>query len=204
MNPERWTALMRSFGLSDNLHMLERINSAYTEPHRCYHTPAHIEACLREFDSVRSLAQSEAEIEIALWFHDVIYVPRASDNERRSADMASQFLASAGVPPAVCARVHSHVMATVHNAEPIDPDARLLVDVDLSILGQDAELYDRFERAVREEYKWVPWFLYRRKRGDILRSFLEREFIYCTEPFRQRYELAARTNLEHAIGALTK
>jgi len=195
---------MRSFGLSDNLQMLERINSAYSEPHRCYHTAAHIEACLREFDSVRTLAQSEAEVEVALWFHDVIYVPRASDNERRSADMASQFLASAGVPPAVCARVHSHVMATVHNAEPIDPDARLLVDVDLSILGQGTEPYDRFERAVREEYKWVPWFLYRRKRGDILRSFLEREFIYCTEPFRRRYELAARVNLERAISALTK
>lgn len=204
MNPERWTALMRRFGLADNLQMLDQINAAYSEPHRHYHTAAHIEACLLELDSVRSLAQSEAEVEVALWFHDAIYVPTASDNERRSADLASQFLMSAGVPAATSARVHSHVMATAHNAEPADFDARLLVDIDLFILGQDPEVYDRFERAVRKEYKWVPWRLYRRKRTGILRSFLDREFIYCTEPFRRRYELPARANLERAIDALSK
>jgi predicted metal-dependent HD superfamily phosphohydrolase len=202
MDSERWTELMRSLGVAENIQMFERIRSAYSEPHRCYHTGAHIEACLREFDSVRSLAHSESEVEVALWFHDVVYAPRASDNERRSAALAAEFLASAGVDPAVCARVHSHVMATVHDAEPVDPDARLLVDVDLSILGQDTETYDRFEGAVREEYKWVPWFMYRRKRGDILRSFLRREFVYCTELFRRRYEFAARANLERAIDAL--
>ena len=195
---------MRSLGLADNFQMLKQINTAYSEPHRHYHTAAHIEACLLEFDSVRCLAQSEAEVEVALWFHDAIYVPRASDNERRSADLASHFLTSAGGSAATSARVHSHVMATVHNAEPADSDARLLVDVDLSILGQDTEVYDWFERAVREEYKWVPWFLYRRKRTGILRSFLDREFIYCTESFRRRYELPARENLERAIGALSK
>ena len=195
---------MRSFGLSDNLQMFEWLKSAYAESHRHYHTASHIEACLREFDAVRSLAQSEAEVEIALWFHDAVYLPRASDNERRSADMASQFLAASGVSPESCARVHSHVMATVHNVEPADPDARLLVDVDLSILGQDTECYDRFERAIREEYKWVPWFLYRRKRAEVLGSFLEREYIYSTEPFRRRYELRARANLGRAIDSLKK
>ena len=195
---------MQSFGLSDNLQMLERLSSAYSEPHRHYHTASHIEACLLEFDAVRALAQSEAEVEIALWFHDVIYLPRASDNERRSADMASQFLATSGVSPESCARVHSHVMATVHNVEPADPDAHLLVDVDLSILGQDTECYDRFERAIREEYKWVPWFLYRRKRAEVLGSFLEREYIYSTESFRCRYELSARANLERAIDSLAR
>jgi predicted metal-dependent HD superfamily phosphohydrolase len=84
----------------------------------------------------------------------------------------------------------------------VDDDARLVVDIDLSILGQDELVYDQFERSVREEYKWVPWFLYRRKRTEILRGFLDRESIYATEPFRQRYETAARTNLERAIRAL--
>ena len=193
---------MSSFGVAANPWMFERITNAYAEAHRHYHTAAHIDACLREFDSVRFLARSVSEVEAALWFHDVIYDPRAADNELQSAEMASRFLASAGVSPSICARVHSHIMATAHKGNPADDDARLVVDIDLSILGQAEPVYDVFERSIREEYKWVPWFLYRRKRIKILRSFLDRKAIYGTERFRQRYEPAARSNLERAIHKL--
>ena len=193
---------MSSFGVAGHAGMFERIVKAYAEPHRHYHTVAHIDACLREFDSVRSLARAGSEVEAALWFHDVIYNVRASDNELRSAEMASQFLTSAGVSPSICARVYSHILATAHKGTPVDDDARLVVDIDLSILGQDEQIYDLFERSVREEYKWVPWFLYRRKRIEILRSFLDRESIYGSERFQQRYEPAARCNLERAIRKL--
>ena len=202
MNLRRWTALMSSFGVADHPEMFERIVKAYGEPHRRYHTAAHIGACLGEFDSVRSLAQSGSEVEAALWFHDVIYDTRASNNERQSAEMASRFLASSGVSSSSYDRVYSHIMATAHKGKPVDDDARLVVDIDLSILGQGELVYDQFERSVREEYKWVPWFLYRRKRTEILRAFLARESIYATEPFRQRYESAARSNLERAIRGL--
>lgn len=193
---------MSSFGVADHREMFERIIKAYEEPHRHYHTAAHIDACLGEFDSVRSLARSGPQVEAALWFHDVIYNTRASDNERQSAEMASRFLASSGVSSSTCDRVYSHIMVTAHKGNPVDDDARLVVDIDLSILGQDEQVYDVFERSVREEYKWVPWFLYRRKRIEILRTFLARESIYATERFRQRYELAARSNLERAIRGL--
>lgn len=202
MNLQRWTALMTSFGVDANPEMFERITKAYAETHRHYHTAAHIDACLREFDSVRSLAQSGSEVEAALWFHDVIYDTRASNNELQSAEMASRFLTSAGVSAAICSRVHSHILSTAHKGKPVADDARLVVDIDLSILGQDEQVYDQFERSVREEYKWVPWFLFRRKRIEILRSFLDRESIYGTERFRQRYESAARSNLERATRRL--
>jgi predicted metal-dependent HD superfamily phosphohydrolase len=204
MTPARWALLMQRLGLAENLQMFRQIEAAYSEPHRHYHTGAHIDACLREFDAVRSLAEFEDEVEVALWFHDVVYVPQASDNEQRSAGMAAGFLASTGSAPSVCARVHALVMATVHDAEPAEPDARLLVDVDLSILGQDRNTYDQFERAIREEYKRVPRSLYCQKRGEILASFMAREFIYRTEPFRARYELTARANLGRAIKGLGK
>lgn len=193
---------MSSFGVADHPEMFERIIKAYGETHRRYHTAAHIDACLGEFDSVRSLARSGPEVEAALWFHDVIYDTRGSDNELQSAEMASRFLASSGMSSLSCNRVYSHILATAHKGKPVDDDARLVVDIDLSILGQDELVYDQFEHSVREEYKWVPWFLYRRKRTEILRAFLARESIYATEPFRQRYESAARSNLERAIRGL--
>ena len=202
MNLQRWTALMSSFGVADHPEMFERIIKAYGEPHRHYHTAAHIDACLSEFDSVRSLARYGPEVEAALWFHDVIYDTRGSDNELQSGEMASRFLSSSGVSSSSCDRVYSHILATAHKGKPVDDDACLVVDIDLSILGQDELVYDQFERSVRKEYKWVPRFLFRRKRIEVLRAFLAREFIYTTEPFRQRYESAARSNLERAIRGL--
>lgn len=202
MNPRRWTALMGALGLAEHLPTYSRIEAAYAEPQRHYHTGRHIDLCLAELDTVRTFAGSAAEVELALWFHDVVYEPRATDNELRSARLAADFLACADAPAESAARVHALVMATMHEAEPHDPDARLLVDIDLSILGRAAEIYDWFERGVRREYRWVPAFVYRRKRAEVLRSFLERPSIYFTPALRDRYEAPARANLQRAIRAL--
>lgn len=202
MSPERWRNLMKGLGLDEHREMFDQVLGAYSERHRHYHTVAHIDACLRELDSARSLAKFPWEVEAALWFHDAVYAPSASDNERRSADLAVRFLETAGLPSDVCARVHRHVMATRHDAGPMDPDSALVVDVDLSILGQEPAVYNQFEVQVRKEYKLVPGFVFRRKRSEILRSLLERKSIYHTPPFHQRYEAQARVNLARAIELL--
>jgi predicted metal-dependent HD superfamily phosphohydrolase len=41
----------------------------------------------------------------------------------------------------------------------------------------------------------VPGFLFRRKRRQILRSFLDRPVLYSTPPLRARLEEPARANL---------
>jgi predicted metal-dependent HD superfamily phosphohydrolase len=204
VSPERWLALMKGLGVGEHLEMFHRVHEAYSEPHRRYHTVAHIDACLRELDSCRSRPNRAYEVEAALWFHDVIYAPQAADNESRSADLAARFLASAGLPVGACGRVHGHVMATSHKTEPAGLDSALVVDIDLSILGQEPVAYARFEREVRQEYRAVPTLLYRRKRAEILRSFLERKCIYWTAEFRERYEAPARVNLERAIERLAE
>jgi predicted metal-dependent HD superfamily phosphohydrolase len=193
---------MKGLGIGAHLEMFHQVHAAYSEPHRHYHTVAHIDACLRELDSFRSLARSASEVEAALWFHDVIYVPEASDNETRSAELAARFLASAGLRPEACGRVHGHVLATTHDKEPADSDSALAADVDLSILGKEPAAYARFERQVRREYRAVPPLQYRRKRREVLRSFLERKSIYWTAEFRERYEARARLNIERAIARL--
>jgi predicted metal-dependent HD superfamily phosphohydrolase len=204
MSPERWLSLMHTFGVGPNLDTYKHLLIAYSEPHRHYHTTDHIIACLRQLDGALDLAIFPAEVEVALWFHDAIYSPAASENESRSAEWAAQFLSSAGVSREACQRVHQHIMATRHEAQPADSDSALVVDIDLSILGQDPSTYAEFEKDVCEEYRWVPWLLYRRKRREILQSFLDRKYIYATPHFRNRYEQAARSNLRSAIGELEK
>lgn len=94
------------------------------------------------------------------------------------------------------------IVATAHAASVHDEDAAVLVDVDLSILGADAQTYDRFECDVRKEYWWVPGPLFRQTRAKILQSFLDRPSVYATAHFRERLEQMAREDLGRAIGAM--
>jgi predicted metal-dependent HD superfamily phosphohydrolase len=45
--------------------------------------------------------------------------------------------------------------------------------------------------------------VYRRKRAEILMSFLDRSRIYHFEPLADRFEAAARRNIAGAVRALT-
>lgn len=204
MNETRWMRLMAALGIPAEIETFRAIDAAYSERHRHYHTSEHIEHCLREFDASASLAREPAEIELALWFHDAIHDPYKSDNEERSADWACTLLEKHGVDVARVDRVRGHILATRHAAPATTPDSQLLVDIDLSILGADEHAYAAFEVSVRREYRWVPSLLFRRKRAEILESFLARPRIYMTGPFHQRYEASARRNLAQAIAALRR
>jgi predicted metal-dependent HD superfamily phosphohydrolase len=193
---------MGSLGLPEETETFHALVAAYSETHRHYHSSKHICRCLRELDSASNIADAPAEVELALWYHDAVYDPYSSDNEERSADWACSLLNRHNMSAARVERVRALILATRHAAPATTPDAQLVVDVDLSILGAGDAAYAAFEADVRKEYRWVPSIMFRRKRADILESFLERPSIYNTEPFRVRYELRARHNLAAAIRAL--
>ena len=100
--------------------------------------------------------------------------------------------------------VYDLIMATQHNdeASSITEDAKLLVDIDLTILGATPEVYDEFESNVRKEYRLIPSFIYRKKRKELLASFLDNSSIYQTDYFRDKYESTARDNLSRVIAML--
>ena len=175
--------------------------AAYAEPQRHYHTQQHLGECLSAFDGALALAEHPAEVEIALWFHDAVYDVKGHDNEQCSADWARDALRDAGVDTGSAQRVHDLVMATRHTAVPSGQDERLLVDIDLSILGAERARFDEYEQQIRREYAYVPGFLFRRKRREILKGFLDRPAIYSTPHFHDRLEARARDNLRRVTEA---
>jgi predicted metal-dependent HD superfamily phosphohydrolase len=78
----------------------------------------------------------------------------------------------------------------------------MICDLDLAILGQERATVLDFERAIREEYRWVPVEIYRERRGAFLKDLLARETIYHTPVLQERYEQPARDNLNALISAL--
>jgi predicted metal-dependent HD superfamily phosphohydrolase len=204
INQTDWTALIVRMGLSDpGAATYAKITAAYSKPDRHYHTLAHVDDCLTQLETC-GLAQSRADkIALALWFHDVVYNWRSTTNEVDSAAWAREFMQGCNAPESMTSEVEGLIMATRHFVpEPLVGDQRLMVDIDLSILGRKPEIYDRYETAIREEYKWVPKVTYRRERRAVLRGFLERERIFITDPFHKRYEEPARQNLKRAIDVL--
>ena len=171
----------------------------YRESHRAYHILDHIQDCLLQFDSVRDLAEHADEVEMALWCHDVIYDPQAADNELQSAAWVGKILNEGSVSVDVISRVQDLIMATQHHTTPDRPDAALIVDIDLSILGRPLAEFDRYDAAIRQEYQWVPEADYREARAKVLESFLARPAIYQTAWFHDHYEAQARENLRRTI-----
>ena len=197
---DRWQRLCSDSGLSDpQQRTFKRLMRHWRGWGRHYHSLRHLHACLHEFDAVHGLAQCPAEVELALWFHDAIYRTYRTDNEQRSAAWARQFIQSQDHPSISADRVSDLILATRHHANPVSGDAALVVDIDLSILGQPADLYAHFERAVRREYWWVSRRRFNDARRQILLGFLERTALYHFEAFNARYAASAQRNLAWAL-----
>lgn len=201
----RWLGLWeRTTGGRDGRAEFAVVAGRYGEPGRHYHTLEHIGECLAELDRVRGSAARPDEAEMAIWLHDVVYDPRASDNEARSAALAERMLADAGVDAAAHARIGRLIAATTHAAVPTAGDAALVCDADLAILGAGTARYARYRRQIAEEYAWVPAPIFRARRAALLRRFLQRRSIYSTGDFRERYENAARRNLSAELQELER
>jgi predicted metal-dependent HD superfamily phosphohydrolase len=199
----RWLALWYRLGAKGSARsVFAKLAQAYAEPSRAYHNTEHIRDCLSQLDLSRKLARKPDQVEAALWFHDVVYVPGAADNEDRSASLAETALAACAAPLETGRQVAEMVLATRYLAVPRDPDAQLVCDIDLSILGREPAVFDRFERAIRQEYAHIAEPEYRHERAAVLARFLRREPLYQTEYFRDRFEQPARTNLKRVLRAL--
>jgi predicted metal-dependent HD superfamily phosphohydrolase len=199
---QRWQETWNRLRLTAPPGLLAELTARYAEPHRAYHTRQHLEECFAALEPAASLARRLGEVEVALWFHDAVYDTRAHDNEALSADWARTSLLSAGANRETADRVHALVLATAHRAAPADPDAQLLVDVDLGILGAPEERFVEYERQIREEYAWVPGAVFRERRARVLASFLERPAIYSSAYFASRLEAPARANLRRSLTQL--
>lgn len=180
----------------------------YAEPHRRYHDSAHVRAVVRDAAvlarELRLSAEECAVLTIAAGAHDVVYDGRPGDDEQRSASWARDWLTRAGVAQAHVGRAGELVLATVtHLAAPDDLTAWALLDADLAILGAEADAYDRYRAAVREEYAALDEAAWRAGRAAVMTGLLGRQPLYGTGAGRQRWESAARGNIARELVSLT-
>jgi predicted metal-dependent HD superfamily phosphohydrolase len=188
---------------------LEALERRYREPWRHYHAWHHPQAMLAHLD--RAIGDAVPIVDpvacagFILW-HDAIYDPQAPHgrNEDLSAALcATEMGAIAG--PLATARAGAAILATIRHLPPAEadcPDGALLLDIDLSILGQAAATFDTYDGQIRAEYAHVEAEIYATARAGILRNFLARDRLFLTDWGFAQWEQAARDNLSRVIVAL--
>lgn len=181
----------------------------YSEPHRFYHTWEHVGSMLVALDGVATAVTTAGDvndclmtqIEMAIWFHDVIYDPNSSTNEADSAALFLQLLGSE-LQESDGLAIGRLIVATDPRLERgSSVDEQILVDIDLLVLSSDPEKYRAYAEAIRKEYAHVPEDAFREGRAAVLERILQKP-IYVTEFFADR-EPAARANLREEIEALS-
>lgn len=204
---ENWHELLRPFDVDEAAAaaLFNDIIAHYEGDGRFYHNLEHIQNVLGFTLDMRDQAKDLTAIQLAAWFHDVIYHPQATDNEEKSAAYAVTALKQLDgqIPPALIETVRQLVLATkTHQVPADDGDGRILIDADLATLASPQEQYDRYTNAIRQEYGDVPESVYRPTRAALLNRFLQRQRIFLTDEMFASRENPARRNMEREIREL--
>jgi len=203
---DEWLALMASLAVDETtaVTLYADLTTRYEADGRYYHNLSHIQHMLQTIRSMPADDYDETAVQLAVWFHDVIYDPRAADNEVQSAAYARQVLAPL-LTPELVAEVERLILLTItHDTAVTDVNGRILLDADLATLGSDPAIYDRYGTAIRREYAYVPDDVYRQERAKLLTRFLQKEYIFICAAFREQLESRARQNLQRELAALER
>lgn len=203
---ERFRRLVERLGADDAraTAVFDELAAAWAGPGRRYHDREHLAECLHHLDLARAEVPGADLAELALWFHDAVYVAGASDNEARSAQRLLEASEHLGIERVHAERAAALVRATAHQSDvQVAPDSleALVLDVDLAILGSDPVRFMEYEHAIAEEFAEVPAFRFQLGRGRFLSSVLARPFIYRTAFFRARCETRARAQLSSLLAS---
>ncbi len=197
-----WRRLLQPFGVEKNVakKVFTQIATAYSSSGRYYHTLKHVYHVLDTIQILQNRAQDLPAVQLAAWFHDVIYDPQTQDNEEKSAIYAAEILKSLALPSHLIAKVFTLILHTKdHQAESDDFDAQVLLDADLAILGTNPSCYYQYALAIRQEYAWLPDEVYLAGRKKVLQQFWQQHRIYFTDVMFANFESSARRNLQAEI-----
>ena len=167
---------------------------------RRFHNLKHIADCLHRLDEVAPLLDDRDAVEMALWFHDAVYVPANPANERLSAAL---FLSvSEGARTDFRKRVTRLILTTRRTAIPRSNDQKYIDDIDLAGFGASWAEFMRQGDLLREEFAALDDAEYRAGQVHFLARLQQRRQLFATDWFRDRYEESAQSNLRQTLAHL--
>lgn len=197
MLKQTFTQLALSYSENEILieELWSEIETHYSGKKRHYHSLRHLEHLLEQLTTIKSELKDWNTILFTLFYHDVIYDALKSDNEEKSAELAEVRMKELHVPSELIKRCKEQILATKSHVKSDNDDTNYFTDADLSVLGQNWEVYSAYFKNVRQEYAVYPDLIYNPGRKKVLLHFLEMDRIFKTDYFFEKYEKPARENL---------
>ena len=147
---QNWHELLQTFDINQAAieKTFTQIVEAYSTPNRYYHNLEYIHHVLEVIQTLESQTEDleTKTVQLAAWFHDIVYDSKAKDNEEKSAEYAAEVLLSLSIPPHVIKNVKNLILTT-KNHQPLKGAGRspiltdechsqiLLGGVDISLLS---------------------------------------------------------------------
>lgn len=201
---DKFLTLFRRYSDNEeyNAECWTEIETKYSSKKRYYHNLMHLENMLDELDQVESQVKDLDTTLFTIYYHDIIYDATKNDNEHQSALLFEKRIAETTfVNIAECM---AQIESTKEHMLSLDNDTNILLDLDLSILGQSPKEYQQYCENIRMEYHIYPDVVYRNGRKEVLKSLLELDSIYKTDYFKQKYENQAKLNMRLELDQLNK
>ncbi|CAM1329150.1 Uncharacterised protein g9929 [Pycnogonum litorale] len=210
----RWKEMNGGRGVDEQIvdKWWRTIEDTYAEEHRKYHNLDHIASIFKYYDCHEADLKCPHAVALAIYFHDIVYDPKAHDNEEKSDGMFRSFCAEAQSEQLneVSKKVSELILQTkTHSTEEHksvnsngQEDTHYFLDFDMSILGSDPDEYDEYSRKIRSEYDFLSEGTYKVLRSKVLTSFLLIPNIFATSTFREKLEKKARDNIQREIASL--
>jgi pantetheine-phosphate adenylyltransferase len=147
------------------------ISKKWSEPHRYYHNLNHLMDILRQIDLKYPKIGKERDILIlSAVFHDIIYNPSRSDNEKKSADF---FIRSCKKENNITELVYDIILSTEKH-ESSTKLGKEFNEMDMDVLNRSVEDLLNWEILIRMEYEIYPNKLYKEGRLNFLNTIIRK------------------------------
>lgn len=206
----RWNWAWQTLNLrGDQTVWFESVISGYYEPHRRYHVPEHLLTGLEDLDLYLQenpdvLKPWEVALLIlAFFWHDETWGTTVDDksNVAESARGALIMGEQTGVSRGGRRLLKGMVQVTDHKTAPTNLLERLIICLDLVILGKEWPMYRLYARFVRQEYPQYTDAQWCTGRPNFMKVLAAHQ-LYPVPYSRAKYEAQAKENIRREIELL--
>ena len=162
--------LLAEYGIKDT----SIVAKCWQETHRFYHTEKHLQTLLSDIESLEkqeTLSENEANIlKIVAYFHDIVYDPKSSDNEEKSAVFFRKY-----APNHPNTELIAQIILDTKYHISNDKLSQIFCDLDMKIVKNSSisELLE-WEKAIFKEYQFYDYAMYKMGRIALLENFRDK------------------------------
>lgn len=166
-----------------------------------YHNWKHIEECIEQFARVKEHLQYPDAVEMAIYFHDVVYNVKTDDSEERSAQFffnSAMQSDDADFKHLVCEIIRNTKWTGNRYPVFLEGDMRFVHDIDFSIFSASWERFLEYDISIEKEYAGVATLEeFKAGRSHFLNQMIGwQKAIYETDYFNKA---TARRNIDRLL-----